>query len=100
LVQELLKYLYIYTGKERKEKAQFYLKQVGIDSETIIMISRDIKVVRSFCQTAAVMKDGGFCEITPTEQLLTGNSPQYTQTLIRNEFISSNTLFYGGAQWS
>jgi peptide/nickel transport system ATP-binding protein len=40
---------------------------------SIIMISHDIKVVRSFCQIAAVMKDGCFCE-----------------------FISSNALFYEG----
>ena len=54
---------------------------------SIIMISHDIKVVRSFCQTVAVMKDGYFCEISPTEQLLAGNRHEYTQTLINNEFI-------------
>jgi peptide/nickel transport system ATP-binding protein len=154
LVQEPLKYLHIYTPKEREEKARFYLKQVGIDSEThilrppqlstgqcqriaiaralilepeilicdeavssldmkvrmqildlleelhkkfefsIIMISHDIEVVRSFCQIVAVMKDGCFCEVTPTEQLLTGNRHEYTQTLINSKFTSSSVLFY------
>jgi peptide/nickel transport system ATP-binding protein len=159
LTQEPLEYLHIYARKEREEKARFYLKQVGIDSETmirrppqlstgqcqriaiaralilepeilicdeavssldmrvrmqildlleelnkkfgfsIIMISHDIKVVQSFCQTVAVMKDGYFCEIIPTEQLLAGNNHEYTQTLINSELISSNTLFYGEEQW-
>jgi peptide/nickel transport system ATP-binding protein len=152
LAQEPLKYLHICSKKEREEKALFYLKQVGIDSETmtrrppqlstgqcqriaiaralilepeilicdeavssldmrlrmqildlleklhkkfgfsIIMISHDSKVIQSLCQTVAVMKDGCFCEITPIEQLLDGNSHEYTQTLITNEFISGNTL--------
>jgi peptide/nickel transport system ATP-binding protein len=149
LVQEPLNYLHIGAKNDRKEKAHFYLEQVGIDSDTrnrrppqlstgqcqriaiaralipepeilicdeavssldmkvrmqilellkelhkkfgfsIIMISHDIKVVRSFCQIVAVMKDGCFCEISSTGQLLAGNGCEYTRFLINSELTTN-----------
>jgi peptide/nickel transport system ATP-binding protein len=61
---------------------------------SIIMISHDIRVVRCFCQTVAVMKDGCFCEISPTEQLLAGNKHEYTQSLLNSEFAVNKVLSY------
>jgi peptide/nickel transport system ATP-binding protein len=151
LVQEPLSYLHIGAKEDWKEKARFYLEQVGIDSDTqnrrppqlstgqcqriaiaralilepeilicdeavssldmkirmqilnlleklhkkfgfsIIMISHDIRVLRSFCQVVAVMKDGCFCEISPTGQLLAGNGHEYTRFLINSELAINKT---------
>jgi peptide/nickel transport system ATP-binding protein len=151
LAQEPLNYLHIGAKEDRKEKAHFYLKQVGIDTDTqnrrppqlstgqcqriaiaralvlepeilicdeavssldmhirmqilnlleelhkkfgfsIIMISHDIRVLRSFCQVAAVMKDGCFCEISPAGQLLAGNGHEYTRFLINSELTVNKT---------
>jgi peptide/nickel transport system ATP-binding protein len=58
---------------------------------SIIMISHDIRVLRSFCQVAAVMKDGCFCEISPVGQLLAGNGHEYTRFLINSELTINKT---------
>lgn len=35
----------------------------------VVMISHDMRIVRHFCQRAAIMKDGRFPEIVPAERL-------------------------------
>jgi peptide/nickel transport system ATP-binding protein len=54
LVQEPLKYLHINTKREREEKANFYLKQVGIDSET--QIRRSPQLSTGQCQRIAIAR--------------------------------------------
>jgi peptide/nickel transport system ATP-binding protein len=53
---------------------------------SILMISHDIRVLRHFCDLIAVMKDGCFCEIGPTETLLAESSQPYTQSLLKCEY--------------
>ena len=35
----------------------------------VVMISHDMRIIRHFCQRAAIMKDGRFAEIVPAERL-------------------------------
>jgi peptide/nickel transport system ATP-binding protein len=48
----------------------------------IIMISHDIRVLRSFSHTIAVMHNGTFCEVGETEALLRESKQAYTQMLL------------------
>ncbi|MDR1972666.1 MAG: ABC transporter ATP-binding protein [Treponema sp.] len=62
---------------------------------SIIMISHDMRVLRNFCHVVAVMKDGYFCEISPVEQLFSGNGHEYTQFLLDSEFVDNGILYKG-----
>jgi peptide/nickel transport system ATP-binding protein len=54
LAQEPLKYLHIGTARERKEKARFYLEQVGIDAET--QVRRPPQLSTGQCQRIAIAR--------------------------------------------
>ena len=54
LVQEPLKYLKIGTRKERKEKALFYLKSVGIDGDTLYRCPPQLSTGQ--CQRIAIAR--------------------------------------------
>lgn len=49
---------------------------------TIIFISHDLGVVRSLCQTVAVMRRGQLVEYGPTEQIFQSPREAYTQQLL------------------
>lgn len=49
---------------------------------SILMISHDIKVLRSFCHHIAVMKDGTFCEVRTADELRESEQ-SYTQLLLK-----------------
>lgn len=49
----------------------------------IIMISHDIRVLRSFCHNIAVMNEGTFCEIGQADELLRDSKQPHTQMLLR-----------------
>ncbi|MFA9556556.1 ABC transporter ATP-binding protein [Evansella sp. AB-rgal1] len=61
---------------------------------SILIISHDIRVVRSFCHKIAVMKDGSFCEIRNAGSLLDKTKQSYTQILLKsaNEIEGNLTL--------
>lgn len=48
---------------------------------SLIMITHDIQIIRHFCHTVAVMKDGGFCETMKVSEL-DNSQNAYTQTLL------------------
>ncbi|SDC89848.1 peptide/nickel transport system ATP-binding protein [Paenibacillus sp. UNCCL117] len=47
----------------------------------ILMISHDIRVLRSFCHNIAVMNKGSFCEVRQASRLLEESKQPYTQLL-------------------
>lgn len=49
----------------------------------MMMISHDIRVLRSFCHSIAVMKDGGICEAGRAEELLAESRQPYTKLLLQ-----------------
>ncbi|MEK0316604.1 ABC transporter ATP-binding protein [Cohnella sp. 56] len=49
----------------------------------VIMISHDIRVLRSFCHNIAVMNKGRFCEILQADALLDASKQPYTQLLLK-----------------
>jgi peptide/nickel transport system ATP-binding protein len=57
-------------------------KQFGF---SMLMISHDIRVLRSFCHSIAVMKDGNFCEILQAGSQFHGGKQSYTQLLLECE---------------
>ena len=83
--------------KVRMQILELLKKLHGRFGFTIIMISHDIRVLRSFCHVVAVMKDGCFCEISPAGQLLAGNGHEYTRFLIDNELAVNKTLSSGAS---
>lgn len=66
-------------------------KQFGF---SILMISHDIRVLRSFCHRIAVMKDGNFCEIRQAGTLLNESKQSYTQSLLKCERDMEADLCY------
>lgn len=55
-------------------------KQFGF---SILMISHDIRVLRSFCHNIAVMNNGSFREVKRASALLHESSQSYTQLLLK-----------------
>ncbi|WP_159883280.1 nickel ABC transporter ATP-binding protein NikE [Paenibacillus puerhi] len=55
-------------------------KQYGF---SMIMISHDIRVLRSFCHRIAVMNEGSFCEVRQADDLLQESNQPYTQLLLK-----------------
>ncbi|MGB3187707.1 MAG: ATP-binding cassette domain-containing protein [Ornithinimicrobium sp.] len=49
---------------------------------TLVFVSHDLSVVRHVCDRVAVMRQGQFVEVAPTEQLFTDPANEYTQALI------------------
>lgn len=49
----------------------------------VLMISHDIRVLRSFCHSIAVMDQGRFCEVKRGGALLRESSQPYTQLLLK-----------------
>ncbi|MFD2333590.1 nickel ABC transporter ATP-binding protein NikE [Cohnella sp. GCM10020058] len=49
----------------------------------ILMISHDIRVLRSFCHRIAVMDKGSFCEVLQARSRLEESKQPYTQLLLR-----------------
>ncbi len=49
---------------------------------TLVFVSHDLSVVRRVCDRVAVMREGKFVEVAPTEQLFTQPAHEYTQALI------------------
>jgi peptide/nickel transport system ATP-binding protein len=49
----------------------------------MVMISHDIRVLRSFCHNIAVMKDGSFCEVRRAKDLFEESQQPYTQLLLK-----------------
>jgi peptide/nickel transport system ATP-binding protein len=64
------------------ELLQHLQKQFGF---SILMISHDIRILRSFCHRIAVMKDGEFCEICGSGSELKNSKEPYTQLLLSCE---------------
>jgi peptide/nickel transport system ATP-binding protein len=52
---------------------------------SILMISHDIRILRHFCHSIAVMKDGKFCEINQANNLATESKDAYTRLLLECE---------------
>ena len=50
---------------------------------SILMISHDIRVLRSFCHHIAVMNNGSFCEVKRASTLLHESNQSYTQLLLK-----------------
>lgn len=50
----------------------------------ILMISHDMRVLRSFCHRIAVMSDGSFCEIQAADALVQESKHPYTRRLIES----------------
>ncbi|THF81666.1 ABC transporter ATP-binding protein [Cohnella fermenti] len=55
-------------------------RQHGI---AMVMISHDIRVLRSFCHNIAVMNNGSFCEVRQASALLQESDQPYTQLLLK-----------------
>ncbi len=49
----------------------------------MIMISHDVRVLRSFCHSIAVMNEGSFCEVKPAEALHLESRQPYTRLLLQ-----------------
>ncbi|MDR2343853.1 MAG: ABC transporter ATP-binding protein [Spirochaetaceae bacterium] len=52
---------------------------------SILMISHDIRILRSFCHKIAVMKDGGFNEISDSKNMRIESAGAYTRALLESE---------------
>lgn len=48
----------------------------------MLMISHDIRVLRSLCHSIAVMQQGRFCELGPAQELLRDSRHPYTRLLV------------------
>ncbi|MFC5702384.1 nickel ABC transporter ATP-binding protein NikE [Cohnella faecalis] len=55
-------------------------KQFGF---SILMISHDVRVLRSFCHQIAVMNDGSFCEVKRASELIHESDQPHTQLLLK-----------------
>ncbi|MFC4597166.1 ABC transporter ATP-binding protein [Cohnella hongkongensis] len=49
----------------------------------VIMISHDVRVLRSFCHSIAVMNEGSFCEVKPANALHLESRQPYTRLLLQ-----------------
>lgn len=49
---------------------------------TLVFVSHDLSVVRHVCDRVAVMRQGEFVEVAPTEQLFTDPRHDYTRSLL------------------
>lgn len=56
--------------------------KIGI---SILMISHDIRILRSFCHSIAIMDSGCFCEILNTKCLTKYSTQKYTKKILRCE---------------
>ncbi|MBA2696231.1 MAG: ATP-binding cassette domain-containing protein [Ornithinimicrobium sp.] len=55
------------------------VEQFGL---TLVFVSHDLSVVRHVCDRVAVMRQGEFVEVAPTEQLFADPQHPYTQSLL------------------
>lgn len=53
---------------------------------SILMISHDIRVIRSFCHRIAVMNGGNFCEVRQGGQQFNKSSHPYTKSLLQCDY--------------
>jgi len=55
---------------------------------TYMLISHDLKVVRSICHDIAIMKDGRIVETGPSERIFNGPEHPYTRELLSTAFMN------------
>jgi len=68
------------------------LRRVNRERGTaLLFISHDLRAVASLCERIAVMRQGRFLEIAPTERLLNRPGHPYTELLIRSAELDLDT---------